>query len=438
MLKTKNKFRLITTIISVGIMLIPQLSFSQSFVNLGNLDVKLTDGKEQINLVLNNGNKTQEKLRISNFSNQTKKLNIYVADAKQTNSKNYIAYNRNQLSEDIFPWIKIPTNYLELKSGESKIISVNIIIPENAGVGIHTGAIMVSEDIKSSTDDQINLEKGIRVSVNIKGNPMPNLNIIDSSTSESERFIGYSAKAINNGNTDLRGTFKSSILNSNNEIISEQSQSLFLKPKQSTNVNLFTEKPTFGLYKIETTQNLIKEKTYIASYQKIFFPTLPIYLVLTLLLIISIYKIKKNYNQLPFKYSRIFSIYSSNKFAFQSSLAFFGLLAITITITSSLHANTKQYLADILNTPSLNGYITTIKWGNMEKLTLPEKYHTNWHGNIGVKFGTMTIKEKLNLEETDKIYLNKDQTVLSFNNQTGQDNDGIILQIDPTSPDKCQ
>jgi hypothetical protein len=115
---------------------------------------------------------------------------------------------------------------------------------------------------------------------------------------------------------------------------------------------------------------------------------------------------------------------------------FLGLFVFTTAIAIQLPNLNTHLFTDVLNTPALSGYKTTVKWGNMNQLDLPNKYKVNWKGYLTVKYGKMSILEKLHNEGSDNIDLNKEGTVLSFENQTGPDNDGIIIQIDPTTSDQ--
>ena len=112
----------------------------------------------------------QETLQVSNFSSETKELAVYAADAAGDGAGGFFAKGVGQTSEDLAGWIDLPVRHLSLEPGESRILSVNFYPPQNAGVGLHTGAIIVRETKEKYIGEdtsRLYMEKGVRVYITI-------------------------------------------------------------------------------------------------------------------------------------------------------------------------------------------------------------------------------------------------------------------------------
>ena len=141
-----------------------------AYYNLGSLDVVPIphDGAQNRSWFvefLKPNQEIQEQLRISNFSSAAKNLEIYVADATDSQNSNFLVHDRTEKQDDLNNWVNLPTRTLNLQGGESRIISVNLKLPDNAGIGLHSGAIIVRE----KTSDNIAMEKGVRIYLNVTG-----------------------------------------------------------------------------------------------------------------------------------------------------------------------------------------------------------------------------------------------------------------------------
>lgn len=430
-----NKSNFLKTLLTVAILSSPFTSQAESLVNLGTLDVKPVAGGQYINLDLNAGQPVQQQIQVSNFSADPMNLQIYVADAAENSENNFIANNKNQLSEDLYPWVTLPVNNLSLASGESKILSVNIASPANAGVGMHTGAIMVSQKI-AGNQNNLSLEKGIRIYANIKGTASPNMEMGSSTLNESGRFLNYSNTVTNTGNTDLKGNVSLNLYDQSNQLVGTQTQSVYLKPQTSEVFDLAVEKPAFGLYHATLSNDILKpQQTELGT--KLLLPSfaLPLAAILAIgaLALLAFSKRKSLQFSLPRIKIPKFDLSALNRqMALQRAGAFFGLvMVVSIVAFNSGSFSGNIFKADLLG--NSNSYLTTIRLGNLENKTLPEKLRTDWQGNIKFENATISINEKLNQEKTDQFFTNSDQNTLYFKNTTGPDNDGVVVLVTPLS-----
>lgn len=429
-LKQFSRIKLLGIVVTL---LLPFTTQAASLINLGTLDVKPVIGGEYINLNLTPGQSVQQQLRISNFSPNPMHLQIYVADAAENSAHSFVANNQNKLSRDVSPWISLPAQQLDLASGATKILSVNIQTPTNAGVGLHTGAIMVSQKI-SGQDDNIVVEKGVRIYANVKGTAVPAISLAAGQTSQSDLFLNYSGSLSNSGNTDLNGSFTLKLLDQNNQVVGTQEQSAYLKPGEVESINLAVEKPQFGIYHAVLSNNLINNQIQDGNLgMQIFFPpySLPITIGITLLLG-ALMTIRKKFSLSKFSFSLPDFSALFRTLALEKVGIFFAiLLAAGFLVFNVIKLPSSWLRAAVIG--NNQSYQTTIKWGNLAKNNLPDTLRTDWQGSLKFENAIISVKDYLNQETSDQFTLNSDRNTLFFKNTTGPDNDGIDLIVTPTS-----
>jgi len=426
------------------------------------------------------GEKKQEQIRISNFGPTAKNLEIYVSDAisavsesktnppattaisntnKITSSgyePSFYAKPRSEKSDDIAEWIHLPAKKITLEAGESKILSVNIITPKNAGVGLHTAAIIVKETAETAYG-KIAIEKGIRVYMNILGEIINDARPIAAALFQEPSAITLRVTTANNGTVDNLAQYKLSAyeLFGNNTISAENVTRI--KPGTVGTNEITITKPTFGIYSIYASNG--QNTSYLGT--TLFIPpwTLLAFLALVLLATRHIAQIKpslrtinaprpkkqffaqptKNvYNQaiqLDFN-SVVKKIFTFNQHAYQTALVYFGIFAILVSSTLYFSITSRApAIAQIINTTGAHTYRLTIKWGNFRGLTVPNSYRKNWEGKIDFTNATVNIAEYLDFEQTDKAEVTSSNSSILYKTVTGPDNDGIVVNLESTSDD---
>lgn len=408
--KTKTKIILLGLISSI---MLPCISFAQNVYNLGDLDFRLSSGKDQIAINALPGDQYNTELRLANFSDQKLTIKLYASEADYKQNS-FIPLPAKDGISDSSKWINLASKEIELSPKETKLLSVNINVPEQAGVGVHYSAIMAKYQHLDNNQNLINIEKGIRVITNIEGKAINKYQIINPQVTHSERFSTYSATVYNSGNANLRGTIN--LTNQNSETsYNKQNTEIFLTPGATKKIDLSVEKPIFGSDTLSAQFNL-------ANTTKTFILNEGFYIPNALILMAAIGLIG-------------LIIGFSSKKHLRRILAFISITAITAIVVLIIpFLNEKLLKADVLNTVPQTGYLTTIKWGNFDS-----KKNSNetilWNGAFKASSGKMAIVEKLHNENRDHLYLNSLQNTLNFDNVTGKDNDGVILFIKPDNND---
>lgn len=413
MYQTKIKFIILSLL---SILILPSLASAQNVYNLGDLDIQLNNGKEQVNLNSLPGNEYFEEIRLANFSDQNLKISLYVSDANWESGNNFLPQPENSPQLDSSKWVKLGATKLELAPQEAKLVSVKIKVPENAGVGKHYAAIMVKYQHLDQNNNLVNIEKGLRVINNVIGEADSKYQIINSQLSETGRFLTYSATILNSGNTNLSGSIN--LTNQDTKTSkNRQTEDLFLRPGTEQKVYLAVEKPFLGPDTLSTEISLLDgTKTFVLNEQ-FYFPT-----ELLLFLFVSVLG------------GIIFTLRHQVQI---KKLFAFGIISIlTLLVTINFPYISKNILpADLLGSATETGYLTTIKWGHFAEQEGRDKTTAFWNGSFKLSSGKMLIVEKLHNESKDRLFLNSLGNILNFNSITSTDNDGIVLFIKPEATD---
>jgi hypothetical protein len=432
----------------------PITTANANLYNFGTLDIRpvsQTENKEWFIEYLNPGEQKQEQIQISNFAKETKKLTIYVTDTSvNKNSQFYTkSYEENSgytaegsentrrevtirsaegpedtRREGIKEWITLPSDEITLNSGESKILSVNFQIPKNAGVGLHTGAIIVREN---KTDMVI--EKGTRIYLNITGTAITKGEITNIKTSETISKYILNVQTQNYGTTDFTDTYKLELKSifgkTHSQIIKEEK----VKPQTVSTATLSIEKPKYGLFNVVLSTQ--EKETYIKTIVFI-----PFWIPLTLLILLFIVS-KFKYPKL--KYKNLFTFTPELK----KGITYICILTIVSTFILTTQIKGEEANAKIARGQTIKefkaketiaaSYELTIKWGSFRDTFYPYGIKKEWHGRIFSPNAKITIIDLLNFEENDKAELIGDKTSLRFDTITEKDNDGITLLVEPTT-----
>ncbi|MBD3328306.1 DUF916 domain-containing protein [Candidatus Peregrinibacteria bacterium] len=405
--------KLVTLSIAISLIIATNAS-AANYYNFGTLDVKPVTNENSINSdwfikYVQPGNQVQEKIQVSNFSNQTKNLEIYVADTTKNEAKEFYADTK---SGDLARWITLPAREITLEPGTSKILSVNLEIPEKAGIGLHTGGIIVKEK-----HPKLNIEKGIRIYLNVTGPAITNGYTQKISLQQSALNI----KTVNVGTTDYKVPFEIKIENIFGKTIFSAEKISKTEPGQSGTTIIPFDKPIFGLHKVSVSNGEYTQSLGLV----LFVPFWALFFLLTALLAVA-YLRRPSALQINFGY-----IFKSPQFrktvAYVSVFAIVGLSTIALTDYSKNLVLSKQ--DKLFN--KLESYDLTIKWGDYRIPHLKNFPQKDWKGSIEIQNGTVSIKEYLHFEKNDKAEITNGKSAISFNLETGPDNDGIVLEVKP-------
>jgi hypothetical protein len=393
------------------------------YYNLGMLDVSpvgkdSAQNNEWFVEYLNPGQTMQEKIRVSNFSPVQTKLLLYVSDAGTTEDK-FFAKNPAEKSDDIASWIHLPAESITLEGGQSKILSVNLVTPKNAGVGLHTAAIIV-RDITGG-EKEVAFEKGVRVYMNIVGPAITKAQNTSYSFSPAGAEINANVTTKNLGTTDFAANSKFEIKDIFGQTVNTVSQETRVKPETQKDTVLTLSKPYFGIYSLAINAG----DTSVTSGPILFIPAWAVLLFLASAIA---------YARPSFKKIRVPDFGSFfRKPVFQKSLVHLAVFGITATLTISfISINPGAVSAQRMKPRVADSYIMTVKLGNLRGIRLPKEYIKNWDIKLIFENATVTTNEYLNFEITDKAEVVDNSTAVRFNNVTGPDNDGIVFTINPT------
>ncbi len=369
------------------------------------------------------GQQLQEKLLVSNLSTENKELEIYVADSNESKNQNFSVKTPQEKSEDIAEWITLPTQSLSIAAGETKILSVNFILPKNAGVGLHSGAIMVREKaqaLNNGAETNIAIEKGVRVYLNVTGSAITKAEIKNFNLTESPKTLTTDITLKNLGTTDFNSSYDLELTTITGNLFQSVHFEDKVKPTTTETHSINMAKPSFGLYQLSLN---FQDKNYPLKTM-LFIPLWMVGAALALGVVVLKFAGKKAFNN--------FVIFS-RQLQLQKSAVYFGLFLVIATVTSyGFDVNTQDIKSQVLGTNLPSSYELTVKWGNLRQLPLPASYKKGWEGKFIVTNGTISIKDLLNFEKGDTAQLTNNGRALKFNVKTGPDNDGIVLKITPT------
>lgn len=382
----------------------PLTGLSQSPINLNNIDIKLSSGDEEINIIKEKNSQYFEEIYINNNSSEEITIEIKKNHANLEN-RNFKVENNKAASSYVDEWLKIDKSNLKIKPGEQEKVKLEINIPENAPVGKSHGALLFIQKI-STTNFDTKIEKGVRIKIDIPGEERFLSKIISQEKNEDSKNVYYKKHLLNNGNTNLSGTISIKTL-SGEKIFSEEKTDFFLRPGEDQKFELKAEKPAIGFYQTildETLKNKVKtsilSENFNLNSENTGIAILAIYILLAFYI--------KNAAASPKK----------------SKAGIFLFITLTTLLLSNL--NTEYIKSNVFQTIPETGYLTTIKWtGENSDLK------TAWKGKIKSNSGIMLISDFLHVEKTDNFNLDQKNNLLNFDNFTGPDNDGIVLFIKP-------
>ncbi len=398
-----------------------------AFLNLGTLDVRpLRENGANAEWFVEYGDRGQNMIRyiqIANFSPEKKEVDLYVSDSTTTTPEtNFTVNAKEESSEKISPWISVPATSLTLDGGETKIVPVSIRIPENAGVGLHAGAVIVREKTKAD-GTQFHVEKGVRLYLNVKGAVVENAVLTDGRINQSLGNMGLNLEVENKGTTDFDSPLTMELRNMNGETVAAQTLNGYIRPGEKAEIKLSAATPAFGIYHATLTSGQpLNGETSLSAGTFIAVPLWFLVAMAAMAMGCSVFTVKFNFGK----------ILSGAQF--QKAGSFLGILLVSGLMSLPLvnMDGTRNFFAAVLGTTNPESYEVTVKWGNLRKLILSKKNTTEWHGKITLTGAKATIKNTLDLEENDDVNLVDEGSTVGFNLTTDTNNDGVVLDIVPT------
>ncbi len=419
-MRTKS-IKIITAIVAAWSLLLPATSLA--LTNINDLDVKLAGNRENIEITGLPGSSFDETLLIHNYSAESQKLSFSAIDVT-VEGQNFIPSSSHPEVDDTASWITVPTGEIIVLPGKTTEIPIQITYPERAGVGKHYAGIMTSRIIGNDQTNTLNIETGIRVYANVEGNPQSKFKLINPRLISSTTQNLYSTTIVNSGNTDLDG--KVTLINQANSNL-QSSEKIFLKPGEDLKLNLALPPPGFGAERLVSEIELNNQIKSFVLQEDFHLPgeIWTTIAVIMFLLTISLFLLKT------------FSP-EKRKQGLERTVIFSFLLLCSLTVGLNLDKISAQnILADSLQQDRTDNYLTTIKWGDLQRDPSTDDSFTSWNGYFTLNNGQMYLVEKLHNEADDQINLGSENKVLFFENVSGPDNDGVILLIKtlPGGPD---
>lgn len=373
-------------------LLFPQILNATS-ISLNDLNIHYSNQKNYLDINFDKNKNISDQITINNLSNEQININI----------------NTENLSDFIFI-----QNTVSIKPHETVTIPFTVQLNKNLGVGNHQGLILFKYK-KTLNNNIYNLEKGLKLNINIPGQPQNIYKIINPVLTKKKNSIYYSYNLINNGNTLLNG--ETSLINKTNN--TQQTQHISIYPGESTKINLNVNNDTNDNAKLINTIDLNNQlKTFVLNNNIKTTPDISPLLIISLLLATGI----------------IIYLKIKNKKSKKINYILLGIFSLIFFQTSG---NINQLLkTDSFNTIPETGFLTTIKWGQFGATSQFKNNPISWNGYFKASSGKLIIIEKLHHEKGDNINLNKNENQLNFKNTTGPDNDGIILLFKPDESDQ--
>ena len=407
-----------------------------AFYNFGTLDVRPAHGEnaEWFIEYLKPGEQKQQTIQISNFAAETKNLTIYATDTATNEGTNFYTKSYAQSSTDVAEWIALPVNQLTLESGESKVLSVNFALPENAGVGLHTGAIIVRENRPSGEKgfENMTIEKGVRVYLNVVGAAITEGNIQNAWASDSFSQYSLNVETQNLGTTDFQKAYTLELKDLFGTTYSKATQESRTEPQTSSISTLSIEKPSYGFF-----------NTYLSDGENQFHTGtilfIPFWTPLAIVVLAYIFARKR------FPEINWIALRKSFKAPeLQKSFAYLGLVAIVATsfsayahfdneIARAQEARGKTVKEVSSEKQTAESYELTIKWGDFRKILMAGEKKKQWHGRIYFPNARVKTTNVLHFERNDQAEIVGNKTALRFDLGTGPDNDGVVIYVEPTS-----
>ncbi len=379
----------ITTIL--GSVILPVGIFASSIINVDSISYQLSDGQEAISLKANSGETVNKEILVTNNSNQKLNLTLRNEDAEQKSASFKIS---TDTSSDLKSWIHLSRNEISIAPHQTEKVEATIIIPSSAGVGKHYGAILGKYEFKDDQNVKINLENGMRITVDINGKAINDFKLINPVIKESSNTVNYTGKLFNSGNTLLKGQV----------VLNGKSQEISIQPQDATNFSLNVPKSDKYLSSVKLNE---LSKAYLLNP--------------------SNQDNGSNFLLILGTIALVFIAINRAKKLSPEKTGFILLCLISIGLVSEL-TKPSDLKTDLISQNDTT-YLTTIKFGNFPERQISKNGKTQWNGTFQTNGGKMFIVQKLHNEPSDQIYLNQDGNTLYFNNITGPDNDGVIVLV---------
>lgn len=147
------------------------------------------------------------KVDVINFSKEPQDIKIYPVDAVTTQDGSFAPESEDKEKKGVGAWIILSQSEVSLKPQETKTIVFSLIVPENAEVGDHMGAIIVQNkeipEAKAGTGMRIATRVGARIYLTVPGEMTRKLEFEKFSWGRERGKIVYYLTLTNKGNTRL-------------------------------------------------------------------------------------------------------------------------------------------------------------------------------------------------------------------------------------------
>jgi hypothetical protein len=181
----------------------------------GSDDPNEAGNRPNLSYTVEPGTVVDDAVTLYNYGNAQLIFNIYATDAFNGETGELDFLSGTEAPTGVGSWVTFPQDIITVPAGQQATIPISISIPDNAGPGDYTGALLASNEAISTGGDQVvrlDRRTGTRLLIRVNGPLTADLAITDISTDYSPALnpLGGSATVSyvveNRGNTRLGGT----------------------------------------------------------------------------------------------------------------------------------------------------------------------------------------------------------------------------------------
>jgi len=196
------------------------------------------------------GSVKEEGIVIINNTDETKTLAVYPTDSTIATGGVFTCEQRSESRDGVGAWINLEKSEVTLAAGETELIPFTINVSDVAGVGEHSGCILVQEqkkDVPGRPGVTLSLRTGTRVYITIPGLIVRDLEIVGFTvdTREGKGFV-LRPQVKNLGNVSIDANIEVVTRNMFGVVIAEHGGSFPLSRSITSDWNFNLDKPFWG------------------------------------------------------------------------------------------------------------------------------------------------------------------------------------------------
>jgi hypothetical protein len=182
----------------------------------GSDDPTEAGNRPSLSYVADAGTVIEDAVTLYNYGNAQLTFRVYGTDAFTNDAGQFDLVAGTEEPIDVGLWVTVAQEYITVDPGSQATIPITITIPDDAGPGDHTGAVLASNDASSTSPDGktvlLDRRTGSRLFVRVNGPLTPELAVENLSTTYSPALNPLAGSAtvtytvVNRGNVRLGGS----------------------------------------------------------------------------------------------------------------------------------------------------------------------------------------------------------------------------------------